>query len=87
MTMAKRINGCTRELGKKQGFLGLPIRDLPINDSVLGLCNAMESAWELTPRELADLNAGGTLIVRILGVQHPPIMVYIEPLAPEKVED
>lgn len=79
MAMIKRIRGTTRELGKAQGYKGLPIRDEPTNDPVIGLCNAMHSAWELTPRELEDLNNGGTIVLRILGTVHPPVMLYVEP--------
>ncbi len=37
-----------------------------------------ESAWEPTPEELAVLNAGGSVVLRIVGGQ-PPVMLYVEP--------
>lgn len=39
-----------------------------------GVC---ESAWEPTPDELLALNAGGSVVLRILGGQ-PPVMLYVE---------
>lgn len=36
-----------------------------------------ESAWEPTPAELAALNAGGSVILRVFGGQ-PPVAVYVE---------
>lgn len=82
--MIKRIAGCTRVLGKSQGYLGLPIRDEVMNDSVTGpQTPVMVTAWEPTPDELAVLNAGGTIYLRIVGTGHPPVMMWAEPpLAP-----
>lgn len=36
----------------------------------------MTSAWEPTPAELAALNAGGKVYLRVVGTEHPPVMVY-----------
>ena len=36
-----------------------------------------ESAWEPTPRELEQLNAGGSVILRVIGWQ-PPVALYVE---------
>lgn len=41
-----------------------------------------ESAWEPTPAELAMLNAGGQIILRVVGWQ-VPVALYVEPLAQE----
>jgi hypothetical protein len=76
--MIGRINGCTRVLGKSQGYLGLPIRDEILNCSVGGEDTpAMVTAWIPTPEELALLNAGASVHVRIIGTGHPPIMVDV----------
>ncbi|MBA9070250.1 hypothetical protein FHR71_004016 [Methylobacterium sp. RAS18] len=41
-----RIEGCTRVLGKSQGYLGLPIRDEVITCTVGGpKTPAMTTAW------------------------------------------
>lgn len=44
-----------------------------------------ESAWEPTPAELEQLNAGGSIILRVVGWQ-PPVALYVEkadqPLTP-----
>ena len=73
-----RIQGFTRELGKSQGYMGLPLRDGIINCSVNGPeTPTMTTAWLPTPAELAALNAGAAVHVRLLGVSHPPIMVEV----------
>lgn len=73
-----RIEGATRVIGKSQGYLGLPLRDEVISCSVNGdETPAMTTAWLPTPEELAALNAGAPVHVRILGTIHPPIMVSV----------
>ena len=72
------IQGCTRVLGKSQGYLGLPLRDVTIHDTVNGPGTlAMETAWLPTPDELARLVAGAPVILRVLGTGHPPVMVDV----------
>lgn len=73
-----RIRGATRVLGQAQGYMGLPVRDERINCSVGGAGTpAMVTAWLPTPKELAALNAGAAVHVRIIGTMHPPIMVDV----------
>src|SRR5690348_196252 len=77
------IEGATRICGKAQGYLGLPLRDELINDTVNGESTpAMVTAWTPTPEELAALNSGASVHVRILGTTPPPMMVLVGP-APE----
>lgn len=72
-----RIQGCTRTIGKAQGYHGLPLRDIVINDSVNGpQTPAMETAWLPSPEELAALVAGAPIILRVLGTGHPPVLIY-----------
>jgi hypothetical protein len=79
------IEGATRICGKAQGYLGLPLRDELINDTVNGEATpAMVTAWTPTPEELAALNAGAAVHVRILGSTPPPMMVLVGP-APEQM--
>ena len=75
--LIKRIEGTTRVLGKSQGFRGLPIRDEVIHEATMGQTPAMCSAWEPTPDEIHRLAAGAPVIVRLLGRDHPPIMVEV----------
>lgn len=71
------ITGCTRVLGKCQGYLGLPLRDVVINCSVNGPeTPAMETAWFPTPDELVALAEGAPVILRVMGTGHPPVMLY-----------
>lgn len=72
------IQGSTRVIGKSQGYLGLPLRDVMIHDTVNGpQTPAMETAWLPTPDELARLAAGAPVILRILGTVHPPVMIDV----------
>lgn len=73
-----RIAGHTRIIGKSQGYLGLPIRDITTECTVNGAeTPAMETAWLPTPAEIAAINAGAPIILRILGTGHPPVMIYV----------
>lgn len=77
--MIKRIDGVTRVLGKSQGYLGLYVRDIKVSCSVNGdETPAMETSWEPTPEELNALNAGGSVVLRVLGTTHPPVLIYVE---------
>lgn len=80
-----RIAGTTRTIGKAQGYLGLPLRDIVVDDPVSGPTAAMETAWEPTPDELAALNAGAPIILCVLGSGHPPVMLRTGDL-PEDAE-
>ncbi|OYU91939.1 MAG: hypothetical protein CFE29_03580 [Bradyrhizobiaceae bacterium PARB1] len=73
-----RIAGATRVLGKSQGYIGLPLRDEMINCTVGGEATpSMVTAWEPTPDELARLNAGALVQLRIIGTGHPPVMLEV----------
>jgi hypothetical protein len=72
------IQGVTRIIGKTQGYLGLPLRDELIDCPVNGPNTpSMVTAWEPTPDELARLNAGAPVHLRILGAAHPPVMLSV----------
>lgn len=73
-----RIPGFTRLLGKSQGYLGLPVLDQIVFDPAAE-CDvpAMTTSWEPTPDELKALNAGASVHVRILALDHPPIMLGV----------
>lgn len=74
----KMVEGATRIIGKTQGFIGLPLRDEPINCSVGGPGTpSMVTAWEPTADELARLNAGAHVMLRVLGQMHPPVMITV----------
>lgn len=71
-----RIEGATRVIGKSQGYISLPLRDVLTNCTVNGPDTpAMETAWFPTPAELAAINAGAPIILRILGTAHPPVYI------------
>ncbi|UDF29321.1 UNVERIFIED_ORG: hypothetical protein LHK14_17680 [Roseateles sp. XES5] len=71
------IQGHTRVLGKSQGYLGLPLRDVLVECPVNGPNTpGMETAWLPTPDEISAIVAGAPVILRVLGVSHPPVLVY-----------
>jgi hypothetical protein len=73
-----RIEGATRVIGKSQGYRGLPLRDEIVVDAVNGpQTPSMVTAWLPTPDELAALNAGAAIHLRILGTAHPPVMITV----------
>lgn len=73
-----RIRGCTRVIGRAQGYYGLPLKDIIINDSVTGPeTPAMVTAWFPTPDELAALNAGAPIHLTVVGSGHPPVMMGV----------
>ena len=81
-----RIEGATRNIGETQGYEGLPLRDELINCQVNGPNTPMMvTAWVPTPQELAALNAGASIHVKLLGRVHPPILVEVGPV-PGEVE-
>lgn len=73
-----RIQGCTRTIGKSQGYIGLPLRDVLENCGV-GDENtpAMQSAWFPSPEELAAMNAGAPIILTVIGTAHPPVRLGV----------
>lgn len=71
-----RIAGATATLGAPQQWDAERdgnCRSLPIR-VVDGCC---QSAWEPTPEELLMLNAGGLVVLSIVGGQ-PPVMLSVE---------
>ena len=72
-----RIQGTTRVLGKDQGYLALPVRDEILDCPPVGRVPTMTTSWEPTPDELQKIAEGAPVYVRIFGINHPPIMVYV----------
>lgn len=73
-----KIDGFTRVIGEEQGYIGLPLRDISVNDPVTGPdAPAMESAWQPDAADLVTLQAGGQIILRLYGTQHPPVAIYV----------
>lgn len=70
-----RISNATRILAETQDeYYALAILDEIANGSP-----QMTSVWEPTPKELADLAAGGAVRLTILGRHHPPVMITTQP--------
>ena len=73
-----RITGCTRVLGKSQGYLGLPVRDITLDDTVNGPGTpAMQTAWLPTPEQVQAIVAGAPVILTVLDRMHPPVHVSV----------
>ncbi len=84
--MIGMIEGCTRILGKSQGYLGLSIKDQTYLDVTTGeTVPTMVSAWLPSPAELEALNKGASIHVRLFGNQHPPIMLSVG-TPPEEID-
>lgn len=67
--------------GRSQGYLGLPMRVQPIHSALKdgsvfeSMC--MITQWRPTKEELALLNAGEVVYVRMLGTTPPPMSVGV----------
>lgn len=66
-----RISNATRVLAETQEeYYALAILDELVDGQP-----QMTSVWEPTPKELADLNAGGAVRLTVIGTGHPPVMI------------
>lgn len=79
--IAGRIPGATRALGAPAQWDDvageLPCGTLPIRDEVIDGLPFMASAWLPTPEELARLNEGASIELRIFGRGHPVVSVGV----------
>lgn len=75
------IPGATRALGAPGNWnpqISGPCGALPVRDGVHpGSHHFMESAWKPEPDELAALNAGGSVVLRIVSTVHPVVALYV----------
>ncbi len=72
----KRISGATHYLGAPKGWK--PETDGNCEHLAVRFDGTIsESAWEPTPAELAALNAGASVVLRVAGGQ-PPAMIYVD---------
>jgi len=74
------IENYTRVLGAPKGWTpetSGACGGLPIRDEMNGDVPCMVSAWEPTPGELAAINAGAKVLLRVIGSGHPPVMVMV----------
>ena len=90
--LIRRINGCTEVIGEDQGYLGLPIRKVMKPTSIAGQTRTLEhieTAWEPTPKELALLNQGQSVILSVLtfGGPVPPQNIYVEAIPDDALDD
>lgn len=67
--------------GRSQGYMGLPMRVQPhltsLNDGTVFESPCMITQWRPTKEELALLNNGEPVFVRMLGTTPPPMMVGV----------
>ena len=76
--MIARIPNATRVIGKRQGYLGLPLRDEKRSTAVDGPeTPVMVTAWEPTPDELERLVKGAYVHLAVVGTQHPPVLLEV----------
>ena len=69
-----RIANATRVLAETQD----EYYALAVIDEVIDGTPVMTSAWEPSTRELAELNAGGSVRLTIAGTGHPPVMLQTQ---------
>lgn len=77
-----RIAGVTRNLGAPPDWdpeTGGSCGHLPVRDEIIDGLPYMTSRWEPTPAELADLNAGRPIELRIIGRNHPVVSLVVVP--------
>lgn len=72
------IDGATRILGGP-GLEDLHIKDVTFKRNHLELTGTpgMVSAWEPTPAELKRIARGAPILLKILGADHPPVMIEV----------
>jgi hypothetical protein len=91
--LINHIPGSTRELGRSQNYVPLPIRDDFVLDPKKGVkLHVMVTSWQPTPEELAALAAGAPIYLSIFsgGVdinttdmecimrsRHPPVRLFV----------
>lgn len=80
--IVNRIEGCTRELGKSQGFTSLPIRDTTVliqsrNGRDTIETAVMVSSWEPSIDELKKMINGAPILLWVYGTKHPPIRIEV----------
>jgi hypothetical protein len=79
-----RIEGATRYLGAPRGWepeTSGPCAHLAIRDEMIEGLPYMTSSWEPMPADLAAIQAGGRIMLRIVGNAHPPVAIWVEPAA------
>lgn len=77
MNMA-RIVGFTDVIGKAQGYQPLYVRKTPVVDPTSKAnTHLQETAWTPDPEELRRLNAGASVVVKVLSSGHPPMQVCV----------
>jgi hypothetical protein len=65
-------------LGRTQGYRALPIRDESFDCPVNGpKTPSMVTAWFATPEEIERIVAGAPIHLRIIGSDHPPVMLEV----------
>lgn len=85
------IQGANMNLAEHQEeYLTMPVRVETItvavrDDGDVEDVPCMTSAWKPSRDELALLLDGGYVQLRVLGLQHPPVMITAEP-SPEQLE-
>lgn len=77
--LAHKIEGAHVELGREQGFVPLHIRFEVTKDEGTGqMYPSMLAQFMPTAEELADLNAGNPITLRIIGIDWPPVALYTQ---------
>ncbi len=73
--IAVNLTNATRTLAEDQP----EYFPLDIVDSEMNGVSQMDSIWAPTDEELVLLNDGGLVNLSILGTQHPPVFISVQP--------
>jgi len=86
--MIRRIAGCTRVVGKEQGYVPLPLRDETVRDTASGRdVNCMTMAFEPTHAEIEQLFDGASIYVSMFGTSPPPMILSVGPIERDPYHD
>lgn len=80
-----RHSSCNGALGAPDGWDQdqLPCDAIAITRSTVEGYPCVSSFWRPTPEELALLNAGGLVVLGVIGHTMPPVMLDVTPAEPE----
>jgi len=77
---AQKIRDSNLTLGKPENWDDTKANctALPVRAIVVDGLHVIESAWRPTEDEMAELNAGGFVILRVFGQGMIPVQLYVE---------
>lgn len=78
-----RIKGATNWLGAPEGWepdKNGPCVHLAVKHECCGNVDTLTSAWEPTPEDIQKIMAGAPIYLRVVGITHPTVNVFVGPV-------